>query len=220
MSSLRGTTFKQVTGLPAKPLLRLFGRNFPGNVGYNPTFEKLTYDYNRLTVKLAEALQLGNGAKVNELSAKMKQLEGLIAAYESKQMNKAANANKVVESLRQRTNAATSALTGLPLSTNVSQSELDEYMKGLERLSVLPTEANMQKMSFAPLESKLAALKYGPQRVPGRVPVAMDYALSTAKPLSFTEIQSKLNELKKKRSTRRNRRNRSKNTRRSNRRRN
>jgi hypothetical protein len=219
MSSLRGSTFKQVTGLPAKPFLRFFGRKFPGNVGYNPTFEKLTSDYNKLTVKLAEALQLGNGAKVNELSAKMKQLEGLIAAYESKQMNQASRANNTVEALRRRTNAATSALTGLPLSTNVSQSELDEYMKGLERLSVLPTEANMQKMSFAPLESKLAALKYGKNPL-GVPPVPMEYALSTSNPVSNADIQRKLNELKKKRTTRRNRRNRRKNTRRSTTRRN
>jgi len=210
MSSLRGSTFKQVTGLPAKPFLRFFGRKFPGNVGYNPTFEKLTHDYSRLTVKLAEAVQLGNTAKVNELSAKMKQLEGLITAYESKQMNKASRANNTVEALRQQTNVAASALTGLPLSTNVSEDELAEYMKGLERLSVLPTDANMQKMSFAPLESKLAALKYGKNPL-GVPPVPMEYALSTANPVSNTEIQSKLAQLKKKRSTRRNRR---KNTRR------
>ena len=219
MSSLRGSTLKQLTGMSAKPFGRLFGRKFPGNAGYNPAFEKLTSDYNKLTVKLAEALQLGNGAKVNELSAKMKQLEGLIAAYESKQMNKAANANKVVESLRQRTNAAASALTGLPLSTNVSKSELDEYMKGLERLSVLPTDANMQKMSFAPLESKLAALKYGKNPL-GAPPVVMDYALPSSKPISFTEMENKLKQLKSRRSTRRNRRNRRKNTRRSSTRRN
>jgi len=81
MTFLAGSKFKQITGQSAKPLLRPFGRQFPGNKGYNPSRNTLQADYAKLQAKLEEAVKTGNFAKQQELGLKLIQVEQLLGIY-------------------------------------------------------------------------------------------------------------------------------------------